>query len=294
MLAQKLSLVTATLLGIFAVPLVAQTAFANISFSDFSDVSELQLNGNAATAIWGGQTVLRVTPSLPFQSGSAFAKNAVSLSNEASFSAFFQFRISNPGGISDNDGQGANGLVFAVQTVSNTAGGGIGGIGRGIGYAGIDHSLGIEFDTFEDGLIIDNFDGNHIGVNLNGSVTSNLLVPVAPILNNGTIYSAWIDYNGLTDTLEVRFSDTTNRPNTALISTTVDLVDVLEQPDVFVGFTSGTGASYNDHDILNFTFVDEFAPIGRTDPTVPEPGAMLGLLTIGLLGVRSAYNRKQK
>lgn len=291
MLAKKLSLVTATLLGIFTVPLVAQTASAaTISFPDFSDVSELQLNGNAATAVSDGKTVLRVTPSLPFQSGSAFVKDAISLSNQASFSAFFQFRISNPGGIGDIDGQGADGLVFAVQTVSNM----VGGVGGGIGYASLDNSLGIEFDTFDDGLIIDNFDGNHIGVNLNGSVVSNPLVPVTPILNNGTIYSAWIDYNGATDTLEVRFSDTTTRPNTALISTTVDLVDVLEQTDAFVGFTSGTGAGYNDHDILNFTFVDEFAPIDPAAPTVPEPGAILGLLTIGLLSVRSAHNRKQK
>ncbi|GFE71104.1 L-type lectin-domain containing protein [Chroococcus sp. FPU101] len=291
MLTKKLSLVTASLLGIFSAPLVAQTASAaTILFPDFSDVSNLQLNGNATTVVSDGQSVLRLTPSLPLQSGSAFVKDAVSLSNEASFSAFFQFRISNPAGIGDNDRQGADGLVFVIQTVSDTAG----GIGGGLGYASIDNSLGIEFDTFDNGDLVDDFDGNHIGVNLNGSIISNPLVPVTPLLNNGTIYSAWIDYNGATDTLEVRFSDTTTRPNAALISKTVDLVNVLEQTDAFVGFTAGTGAGYNDHDILNLTFVDEFAPIVPAAPSVPEPRAILGLLTIGLLGVRSAYNRKQK
>lgn len=173
MLTKKLFVVTATLFGIFAVPLVAQTASATtttLSFPDFSDVSDLQLNGSATTAVSDGRSVLRLTPSLPLQSGSAFVKDAVSLSNEASFSAFFQFRISNPAGIGDNDGQGADGLVFVIQTVSDTAG----GIGAGLGYASIDNSLGIEFDTFDNEDIFDDFDGNHIGVNLNGSIISTL------------------------------------------------------------------------------------------------------------------------
>ncbi len=246
------------------------------SFPDFSDVSAWQLNGSAAQA----GSVLRVTPSLPGQSGSAFLKNSISLLNQNSFSAFFQFRISNPGGITDTDGvQGADGIVFALQTVSNTAG----GAGGGIGFDGLPNSVGVEFDTWNNGGI-DQDNGNHIGIDLNGSVASDPLVPVVPILNDGSIYSAWVDYDGLTDNLEVRFSATNSRPLSALLSKTVDLESILGSSDAFVGFTSGTGSAYNDHDILNFTFEDRFKPIGGT--SVPGP--------LPLFGVAAAFGYSRK
>jgi len=238
-----------------------------VTFPDFSDVSAWQLNGNAAQA----GSVLRVTPSKPGQSGSAFLSTPISLQNQNSFSAFFQFRISNPGGFTDTDGvKGADGLVFALQTVSNLAG----GSGGGIGFANLPKSVGVEFDTWNNGGI-DNSNGNHIGIDLNGNMASSPLVPVGSTLNNGSIYSAWIDYNGTTDNLEVRFANSSSRPATPLLSKIVDLESILGSSNAFVGFTSGTGSAYNDHDILNFTFADEFKPIGGT--AVPGPGPLFGV-----------------
>lgn len=247
-----------------------------VSFPDFSDVSAWQLNGNAAQA----GSVLRVTPSKPDQSGSAFLSTPISLQNQNSFSAFFQFRISNPGGATDTDGvRGADGLVFALQTVSNLAGGG----GGGIGFANLPKSVGVEFDTWNNGGI-DNSNGNHIGIDLNGNMASSPLVPVGSTLNNGSIYSAWIDYNGMTDNLEVRFANSSSRPASPLLSKIVDLESILGSSNAFVGFTSGTGSAYNDHDILNFTFADEFKPIGGT--AVPGP--------VPLFGVAAAFGYSRK
>ena len=73
--------------------------------------SGLPLNG--ASAVVGN--VLRLTPSSPFVSGSTFSTNTVSLTSDSSFSNFFTFRMSNTGGISDEDGQGADGIVFTLQ-----------------------------------------------------------------------------------------------------------------------------------------------------------------------------------
>lgn len=281
----QLSLIT-VLIGSFAV--IGQANAATIDFPDFSDVSAWQLNGNTTTANNGSQDVLRLTSGLT-QSGSGFLSNTISLDNGASFSARFQFQITNPIGLIDAaDGvRGADGIVFAVQTQSNTAG----GTGQGIGYGGISNSLGIEFDTWDNTLndgVQDGNNGNHIGINLNGSVDSQVLTPIAQTFNDGSVYTAWVDYNGTTDWLEVRFADTNTRPETASASLNVNLVNILGATDAFVGFTSGTGDAANTHDILNFTFTDDFEPI---DVTTPEPSAILGLIGVSLLSV---VTRKRK
>jgi hypothetical protein len=260
---------------------------AAITFSDFSSVAGLQLN-NATAAIHGcpscgavtddqNRDVLRLTNALS-QSGSAFSTSAISLDQNASFSTAFQFRITNPQGISDGDGQGADGIVFVVQTVDNTAG----GFGQGIGYSGIPNSLGVEFDTWNNAGQDQN-DGNHVGVNLNGSVASSPLVPVATRMNNGEVWHAWVDYDGTTDNLQVRLSETAGRPLTAMIDITVDLVSVLGTTDAFVGFTSGTGAAAGNHDILAWQFNAEFNPIEEIGVPAPAPLALfaLGLAAIG-------------
>lgn len=270
-----------------AVALVLASVGANaitISYSDFSDLSDFQLNGSAANipnpALPGN--VLRLTNERS-QSGSAFLSDSVLLNDQASFSARFDFRITKPIGSFDNDGWGADGLAFVVQTVSNS----VGGAGGGIGYRYIPDSVGVEFDTWNNG-VWDDFDGNHVGINLEGDVDSVVQASVAPRLNNGGIWTAWIDYDGLNDLLEVRVSDIGVRSNLALLSYNVDLVSVLGSPNAFIGFTSGTGSAGGHHDILNFDFRSEFNPI-----VVSEP-ATVALLGLGLLGVfyrrRKAFN----
>jgi uncharacterized repeat protein (TIGR01451 family) len=258
---------------VLVVALVASSsAFGQANFANFCDTSQFTLNGSAASLNPNGDCVLRLTNNLG-QSGSAFLTNTISLASDASFSTFFSFQISNPLGASDGDGQGADGLVFVVQTVANNVGGG----GGGIGYAGIANSVGIEFDTWDNGGA--DPDGNHVGINLNGSVSSVQAQSVTPRLNNGQVWFAWVDYNGVTDTLEVRVSETSTRPALPLMTEVVDLVAVLGQTDAFTGFTSGTGAAGNTHDILTWQFVGSFAPIGGAALDVvktadPDPVAL--------------------
>jgi hypothetical protein len=267
-----------TLLAFTALCATSASA-APFVYSNFASTAGLQLNGNAATAIDGSaRSVLRLTPSTSSQSGSAFSTSLVALTNNASFSTFFNFNMNTPGG--DGDGQGADGITFSVQSVSSNAG----GAGGGIGYAGIGNSIAVEFDTYNNG---EPGGGNHVGIDVNGSVTSVTSIAVSPRLNNGTDWSAWVDYDSSTSVLEVRLVNGLNalRPLAALLSHNINLASVLGQNSAYVGFTSGTGAGYNNHDIISWQFNDDFAPIGA-----PAPGAIellgLALLGFGLLSAR--------
>ena len=249
-----------------------------IDYPDFSDVSGLTINGNAAKV----GSVLRVTPATFSQAGSAFSTNKVSLASGASFSTYFTFRFTSPGGSCDGIGCGADGIVFTVQTLANN----VGGAGGGIGYSGIPNSLGVEFDTWLNPG--PDMDSNHVGIDLNGNINSVAQIAITEAdMNGGDVWSAWVDYNSAVDQLEVRLTRSAARPAAPLLSFTVDLATVLGSTDAFVGFTSGTGAAFANHDILSWQLNDNFNPINpASEPT------SLSLLGIALLGFAAAWRRK--
>jgi hypothetical protein len=272
----------------------ARAATQTVSFPDFSDLSPLTLNGSTAAinsggpVFYNGQNVLRLTNDYG-QSSSAFVTTAIPLVDaggfKASFSTAFQFQITTPPNtFGDGDGPGADGICFVVQTASNTAGGG----GGDIGYGGIQHSLGIEYDTFNNGPSLGDLDGNHVGIDLNGNIASVAVQNVPDRMNDGDLWNSWVDYNGDTQLLEVRLAkNSIVRPGAALMSYNIDLPGILGQPNAFVGFTSGTGAGMGLHDIRSFEFTNTYKPITGN---VPEPGSLSllvgGLPLIGLVAKR--------
>ena len=147
----------------------------------------------------------------------------------------------------------------------------IGGGGGGLGYQGIGASAGVEFDTWNngnDGSTINDSDSNHLGIDTNGSVFSLAQIPVAPNFDNGALWTAWIDYDGTN--LEVRTNTTGVRPVGANLSLALNIPALLGGSTAFVGFSAGTGADFANHDILSWTYSDEFKP-GGVDPGAIGP-----------------------
>jgi hypothetical protein len=221
--------------------LVCSQAQASLNFADFSDTTGLQLNGDAAQV----GSSLRIVPALTSKSGSVFAPSPQDI---GIFSTAFKFKISETGGISDGIEAGADGITFTIQNTGSTVTGGLGG---GIGYSGIPQSVAVEFDTYNNGWDpVSN--SNHAGINIGGSVTSEVTVPVTRRFNDGDEWYVWIDYDG--SILEVRMGDTDDRPDDADLSMAIDIVSLVGASTAYVGFTGGTGGAYGNHDLLCWSF----------------------------------------
>lgn len=281
--------------GMMATPAQAQT----FSYADFADTTGLQVNGAATSANIDGRTVMRLTPPQGDSGGSMFSTQAIALTNDYSFSTRFTFNIN-----SNHQTQwgeiGADGIAFVIQTLSNN----VGGLGGGLGYAGISPSVEVEFDPYSNGGSDPRLPGNdslngndHIAIMKNGDPYNHLAYAmVSPLLelDSGRDITAFVDYNGATNLMEVRWSTDGLRPDDAGLSYSIDLASLFGTDPVYVGFTASTGADWSAQDIVNWTFNDNYNPI-ITPPSgaVPEP-ATWALMLAGFGAVGGALRRRRR
>ena len=179
------------------------------------------------------------------QSGSAWFEEKINLNQS------FDVRMSLNFGCKDENG--ADGIVFILQPISTS----IGSTGAGIGYEGINPSVGIEFDTWMNGSNNDpSFD--HIGILLNGDPNHNTgsAGPVQAAANSSNIedcmpHSVRIKWEANQNILSVYF-DCVLRA-----SAQIDLVNVVfgGDPLVYWGFSSATGGFSNEH-LLCFELIE--------------------------------------
>jgi hypothetical protein len=245
-------------------PVFGQT----VSFTDFSSVaSTLTLSGAATVVNTSDGNVLRLSKAVAWSVGGGFTSSSIPFQTGAdAFSTFFQFRITNPGGVAPADG-----IVFVLRSSTKP----LGSAGAAGGYAnlvstatGIPDSIGIEFDTFKNDWDINN---NHVSILTGGAEketaaqtpygVANCISPVnvKGCLANGHLWSVWIDYDGVA--LHVALADNSTARPADLINYPISLVPILAGNTAYVGFTSATGSGWENHDIVNWQYRNSYWPI---------------------------------
>jgi Domain of unknown function (DUF4347)/Legume lectin domain/PA14 domain/Glucose / Sorbosone dehydrogenase/Calx-beta domain len=241
--------------------------------------TNLLYNNGAATQT--GNSLL-LTNDQTFQRSSSYLIVPVDLDASTSFNTSFQFRLGGAAGTNSTDG-----FTFTLQ---NSAAGvqALGGEGGNMGYGGVDRSLAIKFDTFENtGFDLGN---NSISIVRDGNVLAYLNAAVAPVdLNNGQLHTAWIDYDGLTDQLNVYVGDAA-KPGQATLSTTIDLTSIVGN-QAYVGFTGGTGFIGAQQEILNWGLQAANPQAAAPPPAVPVANVNLATVSNDLIGLNGAANR---
>lgn len=229
--------------------IMAQTPLPIYS-PNFSSAGGWQINGNAAVI---SSSYLRLTPNAGGQAGSAFWKQKVSLPDNFSFATYFVSRMT--------PGSRADGMTFCIQQASNTAG----SVGGGLGYQGIPgKSIGIEYDIYDNGEVGGN---NHIALDINGVLhTGSTNVIASPVnLADGTNKYNWIEYNGVTNVLQVRISNTNVRPTNPTLSVTINLAtNFIGVSDVYFGFTAATGGATAEHAVYTAYVAPNSTPLSST------------------------------
>ncbi len=244
------------LVTLAALPLQSQT----FSYPNFISVTGLHANGTATQGIPvppETSTVLRLMDGLGShgQESSVWFQEPVLLVK--GFKVEFGFNINSCVVIGCSDG-----FAFVIQN-SVTGLAALGGFGGYLGYsaapgvAGIDNSLAIEFDDFQN-FTLNDPNGNHIAAQSCGTAPNtadhsmcNLsIVPTLPItLPDGANHVVEIAYIPTGDLY-------TLIDHTPVMHTLVDLGTLLSLPDgkAYIGFTAGAGSGGQNTDILNWSF----------------------------------------
>lgn len=269
-----------------------------INYPNFNNPGGLTLKGNTTTT--GSPGVLRIVPATGGQSGAAYSTTPITLGTNATFSTQFQFKFTNPGGWDPADG-----ITFVLAASP----GNLGGAGVGMGYSGVGNSFAVEFDTYNNtGYGLGNDDGdssNHVALDTNGDLTNTALAnvygngscgfpsggnpdqndyTVDGCMANGHVWTALITYDGTSNLLDVTLTDPAESSSFHAISGySIDISSLLGTNTAYVGFTGGTGAGWENEDILNWTFANT-ATLPPPPTGVPEPGS-LGMLGLGLVGL---------
>lgn len=263
------------------------------TFPNFTSTAGLTLVGNATTTTTSDGTVLRVVSAAGSESGAVYYTTPITLGSGNTFSTQFQFRFTNPGGVDPADG-----ITFVLAASPS----GLGGTGNGIGYVGVSNSVAVEFGTYNNAIGDGPYAGapnssNHVAIDTNGVRTQTDVTNVygnsscgfstgypvqnsytaAGCMSNGDLWTVTITYDGtgLTVTLLDPSEGTTF---TALNYVPINIASYLGSSNAYVGITGGTGAGWENEDIVNWTFSNAAQITSPVSPT-PAPTSFILMLT---------------
>lgn len=231
------------------------------AFADFETAEGLRLVPSAQRS----GKVLRLTPALQETAGAAWFAEKQPVGN--GFETSFEFRITDQGGLSP----GADGFAFVLQNSGPGAvagRGAAGGFALGDGYGnrnspGIPSSVAVFFDTFKNHDAGDP-SANYIAICTNGrprdmrwppprlAYTHKLKVK----LKDGRVHFARLVYKPPVISVYL------DNPAIPVLTSTLDLSTIVDSDErAYVGFTASTGAGFENHDILSWSFTAGPKPV---------------------------------
>ena len=194
--------------------------------------SQYILNG---TAVQNSCNCYTLTSDIQYISGSVWQSKKINLNEPFDF----EFKVN----LGCRDSAGADGIVFILQTLSTS----IGLSGEGLGFSGINSSIGVSLDTYQNIDLNDPY-YDHISIQANGQVGhfNDLASPVpASITSNNIEDCQW-------HTFRIKWDPQTHILSTFFdgvfrLSTNKDIVSLFfnNDPMVYWGFSAATGGSYN-------------------------------------------------
>jgi hypothetical protein len=220
-------------------------------------------------------TGFRLTFSAPYQQGAVWMVNKQQIAN--GFQTTFQFQISGIGGIIGDtplgQQQGGDGFAFLIQNYAVPVVGPPAGF---LGYDGIPNSLAVQFDTWmnlEPGFGDPN--GNYISVHTQGTAPNTVANAASlgqatniPFMKDGNIHTARVNY--IPGTMQVFLDDLTN-PVLTIPNLNLSSLLSLDNGSAWLGFTSGTGSSWENHDVVSWQLGPASIPVTATPGTTPTP-----------------------
>ncbi len=236
----------------------ARSAEEIFRFDSFEDLSGLQINGIAnqlgnpvATA---NGDALRLVSANPHPSvSSAYWSESIDLTEVSDWSSQFTFRLSETGQ------SGADGVAFVIAPSPTT----LTSNGGNLGYVGTD-TVAVELDSYQN-----NWDEseNHLGISIGGDVGSIIEIPLDADIENEALWTAWLEYEGSTNSLSVWASDR-DRPIEPLVTQEIDLPAVVGTSDVYFGIHgSNGGAAWQTADLHAFELYS-CIPVGTCPQTI--------------------------
>lgn len=227
----------------------AQTVPENKSATaDCNAVKKFTTNVNTYQS---GESCFIITESKSGQKGSVWSNYKIDMTQNftVEFDLFF-----------GNSDSGADGIVFALQGSCTSAGGN----GMSIGFGGISNSLGVEFDTYNNGEM-DDLASDHIAIISNGSadhgLASNLVGPTALAnIEDNLWHPVKISWDATSKVFKVKYGTTDS------LSYTGDIVSNLfaGNNQVFWGFTGATGECFNKQQVCITSYPQNSTSISDT------------------------------
>ncbi|KAG8376934.1 hypothetical protein BUALT_Bualt09G0115700 [Buddleja alternifolia] len=241
----------------------ASSQLDEFTYTGFHDLNtNISLNGVAQIHNNG---ILQLTNETSRLLGHAFYPSPIHFKNStngtvSSFSTSFVFLI-HP----EYPKLGGHGLAFTIapnkELKSALPSQYLGLLNSSDGGNFSNHIFAVEFDTVQD-FEFGDINDNHVGIDIN-SLESNKTAAAAYFdddllkmdlnIKGGKPIMAWIEYDSITNLVNVTLSPSNSKPKTPLLSLQVDLSPIFEE-SMYVGFSASTGLLASSHYVLGWNF----------------------------------------